>query len=278
MRGGIANSIITSCVVIAIVISLTSAALIIYGLSYTSTENIYSFTHQGFWFTYDKQATTSKIDLDFFQFAGIAGLLAISIAGTILFKIQYKKSGSTELFFFVLSLTSMAFESFRIAGVLLYLSAVPTFVLTMITRIVYFGRFMSIFFLLCSSLYACEIRYHKFINFAGLMLVVALGISYLISLDGTRFLSTFLNQLDDEPGIFLIISTTTLFSIVNFIIAAIKRNMRFLYIAISILFVVAGQEIIFFSSNPILSGMAIASMVFGIIIFYKEIDRIYLLA
>ncbi len=277
MRGGIANSIITGSIIITLVVSIASSAGIVYGLLQKSNAfDTYPVIGQDFWFSYGKTTTTVSPNPDMFHFSGILGLIIACAASVILLKFQYKKSGSTEIFFFALFLASLSFEGLRYTSFIFYTAEIPSFLHTIITRIIYFGRFMSIFFLLCSSLYACEIRYHKFMNLSGLVVVLSFAIAYLISLDGSRFMSTFLYRLNDELGIFLIISTTSLFSIINFVIAAIKRDFRFLYVAFACLLIVTGQEILYFSGNFI-TIIALASIVIGIIVYYREIDKIYLL-
>jgi hypothetical protein len=272
MRGGAPNTIITCCLVFIIGLCIASAVWLAYSAGAGDRASVELPLEQQGW--------TSLVSASHMTFpvpgVGVAALLVVNLVWTIIFKFQYKKIGATELFFFVLFFAALSFEAFRIASLSFYLFRVPPFIHTIITRIVYFGRFAAILFLLFASLYACEFRYQKFIHFAGVVLVVALTLSYLISLDPTDFLSTYLFKLNDELGIFLINLSLGLFSIINFIIASVRRNGRFGYVTFACILFIACREVVYFSTNPLLIGAAIACFALGAIIVYREIDRIYL--
>lgn len=225
------------------------------------------------WFTYE---FLSSQYIHIWAFLSIFLILVFILISGIMLRILFKKTASPELFFYTIFLFSFSFESFRILNIFFYFYQTPLYFCIFNSRLVYFGRIFGILSIFCSSLYAVEIKYQKFNILISVSILLALILAYSLPMDSTILLTNFLYRLGDEVGIFFLNYAFVFFIILNFLIAAIKRQKRFFYIVLAVFIVLSGRELLFFIANPAMIIINLFLIAGGTILFSRQIDKIYL--
>ena len=225
------------------------------------------------WFTYENLAEDSAY---LWALVSIITIFVLILCAGFVLRILFRKTAAPELFFFIIFLFTFAFEGLRVLNILFYFYKVPLYLEVFNSRFVYFGRIFGVFMLFCASLYAVEMKYQKFNIVIGVFALAALLLAYLLPLDPSILLTNFLYRLGDESSFFFINFAIALFSILNFLVAAVKRQGRFLPIMFAVLSVLGGRELLFYTLNPWMLAAGLALVCGGIIVFSKQIDKIYL--
>lgn len=225
------------------------------------------------WFTYQDTGPQGAIYI-WGIISIISLLLIIFISGWFLRNL-FKKTASPELFFYIIFLFSFSFESFRLINIFINYYEIPVHFGMLNSRLIYFGRLFGLVSLLCSSLYALDIKYQKFGTLLGGAAFLSLIVAYTLPLDSSVFLTNFLYRPGDEQGLFLLNISFMVFIVMNFIIAAIKKERRYFLIMLAVILVLAGRELLFFAIHPgsIIPGLLL--VVFGTGFFSRQIDKIY---
>lgn len=233
----------------------------------------FEFKLQYWWFIYSDSPVTPGFLLD--SIINITIFLLFCFIAGLIFRRLFKKIASPEIFFYAVFLFSFSFEGFRVF--LLYIElGMPVYLGLLFSRIVIFGRFFGLMAIFLSSLYALEIKYQKFGTLLGGALVLSLIIAYIVPMDSSVILSQLMYKPGDELSIFIANISLGFFAIVNFLVAAIKRNKRFFYIILASLLILLGRELFLFIAGPVTGSAGLAFLFVGTFLFYRHIDRIYL--
>jgi hypothetical protein len=223
---------------------------------------------QIFWFVYDNNP-----DSFFWNQVGILLLYLIPFIAFFRFKILFKKTGSSELFFLEIFLFSLLFEVFRCGNFLVDYFNWPVDLNLFFIRIVYFGRFFGLFALFFSSLYTLQMDYQKYNIVIGIIALVSFALSLTVSLETVIPLTNGLFKLSDERGLFILMNALKIFTIMNFIIAAFKRDVFLLLLAVS--FLLTGRELLIFAPAMVFLILGGSLLLGGTILINIKIRDIY---
>ncbi len=207
----------------------------------------------------------------------LGGLLVYSLGAGLSLQRFFRKTVSSEMFFFIFFVISLSFESFKALGVLFQLWGLATYYGVIVARVVYFSRFFGVFCLLTSGLYATGIEYQKFEVVLGIAFLLAFTLSFSIPIDSSVFLPTLLYRIGGTVQLLAVFSALELFSILNFVLASIlSRRREYLIMAGGLLLVIAGKDLLFFAHGAPAAVAAFAFLLAGTIVFGNRAHAIYL--
>jgi hypothetical protein len=223
---------------------------------------------QLFWFLYDPQAPVSIWDE-----LGIGLIYLISFIAFFRFKLLFKKTGSSELFFLELFIFSLLFEVFKCGTFVVEYFQWPEALNIFFVRTVYFGRFFGLLAIFFSSLYAVQLDYQKYNILIGIITLVAFALAISISLETNNLLSNGLFKLGDEQGLFIMMTALKFFSIITFVVAALKRDVALLISAVC--FLLIGRELLLFSPGIIFIVVGGVFLISGVILTNLKIKALF---
>jgi hypothetical protein len=233
-------------------------------------------SHQ-WWLTYH---TASPSSAQYLWYAAVifANAVFVFVIGVIL-KAFYRRTASAEVFFFLVFLFTFPFELLKPWNAVLSIHGGSILVNLVLSRIIFFGRFFGWAALFISSLYAIDIRYHKF----GILLLIALLLSLTLAssmpVDTSTLLADFLFRLGDETAILFITLISQLLAVTNYFVAAYRRqNRRFILAAVAILLVIVGNHGVTFFGSPVQLMLGFFAGAAGTLLFLRQMNEIYLWA
>ncbi len=198
----------------------------------------------------------------------LIGAVAAATAVGFVFSLRssrlYRSNRTPVLPYLLLFFLTIGIECLRGATAVLFATDNSIQAAIALTRAVYWGRFVGLFALLFSSLYCIGLKYRHVYVLGGGFLVVALAIAASIPLDRTTFLSELTWKLADEEGVWF----------VNLVIAALvpatavgawvlKRDRRFLALAVGLALLLAARELLFFMVQPIPLACGVLALAAG---------------
>ncbi len=224
------------------------------------------------WWSSWRPADTSDLP---WAMAGIAFLSFFPLLSELILRKRFRRSPSPEIFFLRFFLLTLPFQAFR-----LLLPLVTTGLLTVswgltITRIAWFARFLGISSLLNISIFSGDIPFRRSGPILGMGALAALGIAVMMPLDVTQALGNLLIRSGMDTALALAtvsIEALTILALAG--TAMIQKNIRYYLLAMSLLLVVLGTDMLFFISRPLIIPGAIF-LVSGVIGFAGIIRKIY---
>jgi hypothetical protein len=208
---------------------------------------------------------------------GAAVLAAcIAVLGAFRGLSLYRKGGSPLIPFLIVFLFSLSLECLRAGIALLYSVDSSIAAGVVLTRVVYWGRFVGLLALLVSSLYCIDLKYRKFVVLIGVDFLVSFAMAAYIPIDRTVYLAQLTWKLGDEQGVWFVnISIGILTVLTAATSAATRRDPRFLWFAAGFLLLLTARELLFFAGSPLLLAAALAALVAGIVVFLRVLSVIY---
>ncbi|MCL2792908.1 MAG: hypothetical protein FWD87_07435 [Spirochaetaceae bacterium] len=202
-------------------------------------------------------------------------LVLYSVISLFILRFSFYKTNSAEVFFFMVYLVTLIFESSR-SFILILEELNSSFVYTIfLSRVAYFSKMCGFFALFLSALASSDIRINKFNILTIIIVAISLMFSSAIPLSD--------NMLDNSyymPGFFYHYFFTLLFigflAILIFVINYFqKRSSEYFYLALGMMFIIIGREITFYmASIPYFSG-GMVFMIGGTILFSYKLREIY---
>ncbi|MCL2481498.1 MAG: hypothetical protein FWF38_07290 [Spirochaetaceae bacterium] len=202
-------------------------------------------------------------------------LILYSAASLFILRLFFYKTSSTEVFFFMIYLVSLAFESSRSLIVILQELNSSFVYIMFLSRVAYFSKMCGVFALFTSALASSDM----IINKLNMPVIIIIVISFMLS--SAIPLSD--NTLDNSyymPGFFSYYFFALIFieflALLIFVINYFqKRNTEYFYLAISLLFIVTGREITFYMVSIPYFSVGMAFMIAGTALFSSKIREIY---
>ncbi|MCL2067520.1 MAG: hypothetical protein FWG99_08655, partial [Treponema sp.] len=175
----------------------------------------------------------------------IAMLTVFSLAGLCLIYYFFEKTQSQEIFFIVLFIISLAFESLRLILPLQQIYAIPSFYLLFTSRILLFGRCFGLFSLFGASIYAAGLESQKQRNIIFIVAITSLFIAMGTPIDTFAWESNF-NSITGNIVVFRILNGgMLLITVTSFLIAAYLRGSReYFYIGIGAFLALIGRSLL----------------------------------
>ena len=89
----------------------------------------------------------------------LGGELLFAVTSMVILYFSFRKTKSPEIFFFIIFLVSMSFDSLRASFELIRILDLPPYYGVLITRAVYFGRFLGTLAVLAGGLFSLGAEY-----------------------------------------------------------------------------------------------------------------------
>jgi hypothetical protein len=275
------NSILTAGLLVSIffIICFAFSIIVLWKLTSGDFSLVYSSLEEqpahSWWLHYRESSANSA--LFFWHIGGLTGLFLVCILTTIVLKRIFRRTASAEIFFFVFFLYSLSFEAIWTWNAVLTIRGSPVFIGVLLTKITHFGRLFGLMSLVISSLNALEISRQKFSILLAGSFLISLVLIDILPMDSSVLLSNFHYRPGDERGLWIITLALEAVAIVNYLVAAYRRERRELaLIALGILLILVGRELLLFWSGPLHISIGLALTSVGIWFFTKQINRIYL--
>jgi hypothetical protein len=208
---------------------------------------------------------------------GLFLLILICFFSCTVLKRLYQRTASAEIFFFMFFLFSISFEVIWLWSGVAIVTGAPVFLGILLSKILLFGRFFGLISLLFSSLYAIEMSYQKFPILMLSPVLISLALTYTLPIDSSALTNNFLYKLGDIKSHWIVTIVLEIVTILNFLIAAYKREKpSFAWIALGVLLILLGREMLIFMHSPLPIAISILLAIIGIWLFSRQIYRIYL--
>jgi hypothetical protein len=175
----------------------------------------------------------------------------ISLAAALRVRAIYRVEQSPVIPFLLMFLFSVALECLRAATALLFAGDGPVSLSLLLTRVIYWGRFVGVLGLLIAALYCTDLVYQKFFLVAGVVLLVSFAMAAYIPFDRTVFLAQLTWKLGDEQSVWFVNLAIVLLAVLTAGAAALtRRGPRLARLAIGVVFLGACRELQFFAVQP----------------------------
>lgn len=205
-------------------------------------------------------------------------LVLFALISAIILRIYFSKTLAPEMFFFTIFLLTFSFEALRVVMFYIQITSAPFFFGILVTKAVNFGRFLRVFSVFVSGLFACSTTNPKTGTFLGIGTVLAFAYAGGIPIDATRQSFDFFYYSGFSEIIDFIFLGVQLISVLNFILAGILKNTSDYYVmTVGLFFTILGGEfIVMFPGKIYLAAAGAVCMVAGTVLFSRRTHELYL--
>ena len=201
-------------------------------------------------------------------------IFGFSLISSLLLFHYFKKKISPEIFFFILFILSLSFQTVRLFQFQLLVLNLSPFFGVIITRFYYFFRLFSIFCLFSSSLFPIGVKFQKIGTILISILLLAFTISALMPIDPTSMSIHFLYQISDRTSIMIMILSIRLLTLINFTRVAITtKSKNYLIILLASFMIIIGDELLLILPVPLI---AFSLIMIGTVLYSRSIYTYYL--
>jgi len=167
--------------------------------------------------------------------------------------------------FLMMFLFSLSLECLRAGTALLYAGDRSIAVAVVLTRIMYWGRFVGLLGLLLTGLYIVELKYRKFAVLMGVVFLVSFAMAAYIPIDRTVFLAQLTWKLGDEQGVWFVNLVIAILVIATSAGgAAVRKDRRYYWMAGGLTLLLVSRELLFFGLAPGPLAAGLLALTFGI--------------
>lgn len=206
---------------------------------------------------------------------GLAFHTFIPLIAELFLRRLFGRNPSPEIFFLRFFLLTLPIQAVRIAIPLVPMGIIDASWAITASRISWFARLLGIVSLVNIGLYTGELPFRRSGAILGSGALAVLAISVMIPLDVTQVLGNLILRAGASTSLSLICVTMEALAILSLIGSAmVQNNHRYFLLGIALLLVIAGADMAFFISRPLLVPGAALTIV-GIAAFAREIRKIY---
>ena len=278
MRTSVRNAAFFPAAALALLIGISASALLAVFLTVPSAgQALASLPDHPWWFVYADApgepgaggtALTSPSPL--WSIAAAIAAAALALPAAFGARALTGRAPSPIAAFLVLFFLSLCLEGLRVGAAYLVATdrSIPAAVV--LTRAVYGGRFLGILALLAAGLYCMEMKYAKhFLLMLG-ALAVAFAMAASIPIDRAVFTAQLAYKLGDEQGVwFVSLVLGVLVLAAGAGAALVRHDRRFLALAGGSALLLAGREILYFSTRLALLACGLALLAGGTILWLR---------
>ena len=183
------------------------------------------------------------------EIAGISALSVLALASAVRARFHYMRSGSPLALFLIIYFFTLCLECLRAPAAVVYASNGPVTAVLIMSRTVYGGRFAGELCLLTIGLYALDLKLKRYVVIMGIILLVTFAIALYMPVDSTVFLSSLVFNLGDEQGTAFAVAILAALTPLSLAGAGFRsKNRSFYTLAASTLLMIAGRQVMDFSS------------------------------
>lgn len=208
--------------------------------------------------------------------AGLSFMVVAPLGIEIILKQYFSRSPSPEIFFLRLFLLTLPLQAVRLMIPLALNGSINVIWAESATRIAWFAHLLGIMTMMNIGLYSSEIPFRRSGAVMGASALAVLAIAVMVPLDGTQPLGNLLIRTGADTALSLICVTMEGLAVLALVGTAFTQGKnRYYLLASMLLLIVAGADMIFFVSRPLLIPGAVL-MITGVAGFAREIRKIYL--
>jgi hypothetical protein len=266
----------TTSLVLTILLILGSAGCCIVLLAVPGLmDPLRSLTGNPWWFQYRDPVAASSPNALWRLGSATIGACIACVAVFYAHRL-YRKNPSPLLPFIMVFLFSLALECLRAGTAILYAvdGSIPLSVV--LTRTIYWGRFVGLLGLLVAGLYCIELKYRKLTVLAGAVFLVAFSMVAYIPMDRTVFLAQLTWKLGDEQGVWFVNLVIGILVVATSCMAAFtRRDRRFFWLSAGFALLLAAREFLFFATHPVLLAVGLVLLTGGGLLCLQTLSVIY---
>jgi len=276
MRTDVGPAAFTAAIIVTIVLMAGAAASVVVLLALPGAlDPLRSLINNQWWFHYE-DATTGGGFASIWRIGSAVLCAALSLFFIFRARSLYRKSSSPILPFLMLFLFSFGLECLRGGTALLYSADASIALSIVLTRIMYWGRFVGLLGLLIAGLYCIEMKYRKLTMLTGGAFLVAFAMAAYIPMDRTVFLSQLTWKLGDEQGVWFVNLVIAILVLGTTALAAFSRHTaRFLWLTVGLLLLLCSRELLYFALGPIPLLLGLAAVAGGMFLCLRTLSAIY---
>ena len=210
-------------------------------------------------------------------FVTMLGAVLYAFITMILIYYFFEKTQSPEIFFFVLFVSSFAFEALRVVVPLGVVHELPSVYLVIASRALLIARYFGLFSLFAASVYAAGLAVQKQGNIVGIIGVAAMIIALGIPVDGLAWDSSLMMLSGYTSMLGMVEAGVVLITALSFFIAAYSHGSReYIFIGIGSLLAFIGRALLLTADTWVspLPGLALLSA--GTWLISVQLHRVYL--
>ncbi len=252
-----------------------AAALVLLIVLPGAAEPLRSLPVNTWWFRYDDPAGRG-VPESLWCLGAVLAAAFICVGALLRSRALYRAGSPPFIPFLMMFLFSISLECMRAGTAALYVADRSIAASLVLTRIIYWGRFVGLLSLLCAALYCIELKYRRFLVLAGLVFLVSFAMAAYIPMDRTVFLAQLTRKLGDEQSVWFVNAVIGIITVATVGAAAFsRRDRRYLWLALGLALLIASRELLFFAVNPLLLGAGLATLAGGIILCLRTVSTIY---
>ncbi len=218
-----------------------------------------------------------KIPSHYLAGAGVGLCVLYSAMSLGLILLSFRKTDSTEIFFFAFWVLSVGLEVLRLGAFALAAEGGTTFMHAAVSRALLFARYSGCFALFVSGLYAVGFRNEKLGSVLAIVLVVSLGLSLAMPINTGSYAAT-LELRSGYSGLntilFIIVGIVTTF---NFLYAAVYKGERtYRLVGLGAAALIIGYHLLISHWHPLFMLLGFAFLVTGTWLFVSRLHAYYL--
>ncbi len=204
-------------------------------------------------------------------------LQVLSLITVLTMYVQFRKTASPEIFFFLIFILSLGMEGIRILPATAEVLSLPPFFTTFVVRSLYFSRFLGLFSIFTAGLFANGMQYQKLSIAFGIILLTAFTLASTMPVTESVLKSGAGIYMLNIFNIMLVMLTIQSLSVINFIIAWIRNNNRdYLWLALASLMLISGFELSLRGEGIWYRAAGFGLVCIGTVIFSHRTHEVYL--
>jgi hypothetical protein len=185
----------------------------------------------------------------------------------------FRRTGSMLFPALMLFLFSLGPECLRAGTAYLYAIDGSISAVVVLTRMIYWARFVGLLGLLLTGLYCIDFKYKRYGVLTAVIFLVSFAMAAYIPVDRTVFLTQLTWKLGDEQGVWFVSLTIGALALCTAAAAAAaKRDGRYLWLAAGLALLLVSRELLFFGANPVILGAGLAALSVGIVLCLRTVS------
>jgi hypothetical protein len=253
-----------STAVAALLIIAAALALGLFVAMPRAADPLQGLPQNPWWFVYHEPAPESA-SFALWRIASAVAGACIALAAAFRSMALFRRVASPVLPFLIMFLFSLALECLRAGTALLYAGDRSIAASVVLTRIMYWGRFVGLLGLLLAGLYSIELKYKKYAVLVGVIFLVSFAMAVYIPIDRTVFLAQLTWKLGDEQGVWFVNLVIALLVIATSAGATtVRKDRRYFWLAGGLALLLVSRELLFFGTTPGLVAAGLLALTIGI--------------
>jgi len=191
----------------------------------------------------------------------------------------FRRGGSMLFPSLMLFLFSLGPECLRAGTAYLYAMDGSISTVVVLTRMIYWARFVGLLGLLLTGLYCIDFKYRRYGVLTAVIFLVSFAMAAYIPVDRTVFLVQLTWKLGDEQGVWFVSLIIGALALCTAAAAApARREGRYLWLAAGLALLLVSRELLFFGANPVILAAGLAALTGGIVLCLRMISALYVTA